>query len=237
MLKKFWRFLFRLLYHELACTYDLVSASVSLGRWRAWQRSVLPYLPAAEDGLVLELAHGTGDLQVDLQRGGYQSVALDLSAQMGRLARRKLRRARLSADLVRGDAFQLPCKSASIAAIVCTFPTPFIFAEPVLSEMSRVLRPSGRVMIVLVGQLSGGGILPALIRRLYRLTGQRDAFLCPGAIADLIGADAFTVESEIVTLADSAVQLLILTKSATNAESNPAEQPHQHIIHHESKCQ
>ena len=220
MLTQAWRLLFHLLYYELACTYDLVSASVSLGRWRAWQRSVLRYLPAAEDGLVLELAHGTGDLQVDLLRAGYQTVALDLSAQMGRLARRKLRRARLAADLVRGDAVNLPCKSASFAAIVCTFPTPFIFAEPVLAEMARVLSPSGRAAIVLVGQLRGGGILRALIRRLYRLTGQRDAFLCPGAISDLIGADAFTVESEIVTLPDSAVQLLILTKAAANAESS-----------------
>ncbi|MCE2472144.1 MAG: methyltransferase domain-containing protein [Anaerolineae bacterium] len=222
MLTQVWRLLFRLLYYELACTYDLVSASVSLGRWRAWQRSVLRYLPAAEDGLVLELAHGTGDLQVDLLRAGYQTVALDLSAQMGRLARRKLRRAHLAADLIRGDAVHLPCKSASFASIVCTFPTPFIFAGPVLAEMARVLCPSGRAAIVLVGQLRGGGILRALIRRLYRLTGQRDAFLCrPGAISDLIGADAFTVESEIVTLPDSAVQLLILTKAAANAESSP----------------
>ncbi len=221
MLTQVWRLLFRLLYYELACTYDLVSASVSLGRWRAWQRSVLRYLPAAEDGLVLELAHGAGDLQVDLLRAGYQTVALDLSAQMGRLARRKLRSARLAAGLIRGDAGHLPCKSASFAAIVCTFPTPFIFAGPVLAEMARVLCPSGRAAIVLVGQLRGGGILRALIRRLYRLTGQRDAFLCPGAISDLIGADAFTVETEIVTLPDSAVQLLILTKAAANAESSP----------------
>ncbi|MCZ7544410.1 MAG: hypothetical protein M5R40_13175 [Anaerolineae bacterium] len=33
------RFGFRLLYNELAFTYDLVSRVVSLGQWRAWQRA------------------------------------------------------------------------------------------------------------------------------------------------------------------------------------------------------
>ncbi len=221
MLNRLWRFLFRLLYNEFAFAYDLVSYSVSLGQWSAWRRTALRHLPPADDGLVLELAHGTGHLQVDLIRAGYQTVALDLSAQMGRLARRKLRRARLPADLVRGDALKLPCKSNSVSAIVCTFPTPFIYSEPALAEMARVLRPSGCVIIVLVGQLRSGRLLPALISRLYRLSGQSDSFLSQRAIVDLIAPDAFQVESVIVTLPGSAVQLLMLTRVASDEKSSP----------------
>ena len=220
MLNRLWRFLFRLLYNECAFAYDLVSRAVSLGHWRSWQRAALRYLPAAEAGCVLELAHGTGDLQLDLLRAGYRSVALDISAPMGKLAQRKLFRAGLRADLIRGDAFRLPCKPNSISAIVCTFPTPFIFSAPVLAEMARALVPSGRVAIVLVGQLAGGGILPALIRRLYRLTGQGDDFLSQRACRDLVVSDAFHVESEDVALQGSSVQLLILTKIAAAANSS-----------------
>lgn len=220
MLNKIRRLVFRLLYTEFALAYDLVSYAVSLGHWRSWQRAALRGLPAVDAGLVLELAHGSGDLQLDLMRAGYQTVALDLSAQMGKLAGRKLRRAGLPANLVRGDACQLPCKSESFSSVVCTFPTPFIFCEPVLAEMGRVLQPSGRAMIVLVGQLAGGGFLPALIRRLYLLSGQRDAFLSQGAISDMIPAGAFKVESDIVTLQGSAVQLLVLSKAARTAESS-----------------
>lgn len=221
MLNKVWRLLFRLLYNEFSFSYDRVSYAVSLGQWRDWQRAALRFLPAADAGLVLELAHGTGDLQLDLIRVGYRTVALDLSPKMGMLAKRKLRRAGLPAKLIRGDAFQLPCRSGSCAAIVSTFPTPFIFAQPVLAEMARVLIPSGRVAVVLVGQLQGGGLPQALIRRLYRLTGQRDDFHSPQAIADLITGDAFHVESKIARLPGSAVQLLILTKSSAAAESIP----------------
>ena len=137
-------FLFRLLYNELAFTYDAVSRLVSLGHWRGWQRCALRYLPAPEEGIVLELAHGTGDLQIDLQRHGYETVAFDLSSAMGRLARRKLQRTRLRADIVRADALRLPYRSGSFAAAVCTFPTSFVFCEQVLAELARVLRPPGR---------------------------------------------------------------------------------------------
>ena len=212
MLTKLWRLLFRLLYNECASAYDLVSYSVSLGQWRSWQRCVFHYLPSAEDGPVLEIAHGTGDLQIDLIQSGYRTVALDLSPRMGKLARRKLHRACLPANLMRGDAFQLPLASESCPAIICTFPTHFIFQAPVLAEMERVLRPSGRVVVVLVGQLDGGGILPWLIRGLYRLTGQRDAFLSQSTLYGLVGCEAFAVEPANVTLRGSAVQLLILTK-------------------------
>ncbi len=221
MLNKVWRLLFRLLYNEFAYIYDRVSCAVSLGQWRDWQRAALDMLPAADAGLVLELAHGTGDLQIDLIRAGYQTVALDQSARMGSLASRKLRRAGLPANLIRGDAFQLPCKSGTFAAIVCTFPASFIFNELVLAELARLLRPSGRVVIALVGQLSGGGVLRAAIRRLYRLTGQRDGLFSQGALADLFVCRSFDVAAEIVTLPGSAVQLAVLTKVAGRAALSP----------------
>lgn len=221
MLNPLWRLLFRLLYNEFAFAYDLVSCSVSLGQWRSWQRAVLNYLPAAGDGIVLELAHGTGHLQVDLIRAGYHTIALDRSPNMGNLTRRKLRRARLPAGLLRGDACRLPCKSQSFASIVCTFPTSFIFSASVLAEMARALRPSGRAIIVLVGQNRGRGPLPGLIRLLYRLSGQRDSFLSQAAISALFDSDAFSVDSEVVTFPGSAVQLVLLSKVARTADQNP----------------
>src|SRR5579859_7143714 len=85
---------FRLLYNEMAWTYDAVSWIVSAGEWRAWQRSALKHLNVAPGALILELAHGTANLQRDLRAAGYDSIGLDLSEAMGRIARRKLRRAK-----------------------------------------------------------------------------------------------------------------------------------------------
>ena len=72
---------FHLLYNQMAWTYDLVSWTVSVGQWRSWQRASLPYLRGRR---ILEVAHGTGNLLLDLVSLGFQPVGLDLSPTMGR---------------------------------------------------------------------------------------------------------------------------------------------------------
>jgi ubiquinone/menaquinone biosynthesis C-methylase UbiE len=176
MAKLWWRlvrFGFRLLYNECAFTYDWVSWLVSLGAWRCWQRASLKHLNVAPgDGLILELAHGTGNLQIDLQTAGYRTIGFDLSPHMGRIAGRKLRGAGLSARLVRGMAQQLPFNDGAFAAVVSTFPTNFIVMPETLREVNRVLAHGGRLVIVPNGVLTTGGVTEKGIEWLYRITGQ-----------------------------------------------------------------
>lgn len=166
------RFGFYLLYNQMAFTYDLVSSIVSLGAWRCWQRTALPYLTDI-NGWVLELAHGTGNLQLDLHASGLSSIGYDLSPYMGRIAHRKLRRAGLPVRLARGMAQTLPFPDATFGAVVSTFPTDFIIAPQTLAEIHRVLQPQGRLVIVTNGILTGGDALSSGIEWLYRITGQR----------------------------------------------------------------
>ena len=214
MLSRFRRFGFRLLYNEFAFTYDVVSYVVSLGQWRGWQRSVLQFLPPPVAGFVLELAHGTGDLQVDLLRAGYRTIALDISANMGRRATRKLARSGFVTALIRGNANRLPFLSGSIPAIVCTFPTSFIFHQNTLSELERVLKRGGRAVIVLTGMHEGGGLARNLIRSLYRLTGQSDSLWNDDEIANLFRVPGLTVEAQTVLFEGNKAQLAILTKTS-----------------------
>lgn len=176
MLNLWWRlvrFGFRLLYNELAFTYDLVSKIVSLGAWRNWQRTALRHLPPPDTGHILELAHGTGNLQQDLYAARYKPIGYDLSPYMGRIARRKLQKQGIMPLLVRGDARQLPFYDGAFVAVVSTFPTNFIFMPETLREIQRVLRPEGKLIIVINGVLTGGGISKSLLEFLYRITGQR----------------------------------------------------------------
>ena len=214
MLSRIRRVCFRLLYNEFAFTYDVVSHCVGLGHWRSWQRSVLTHLPSPDAGPVLELAHGTGDLQLDLLQAGYETVALDLSRNMGRLARRKLLRKELHTGFVRGDALALPFRAGSFPSVVCTFPTPFIVQPDTLRELNRVLLPGGQVVTVLAGQLHGKGAIRRLIRLLYRLTGQGDGVADNSALGQLFQHAAFAIETRVVSLDGSAVQLAILTKTS-----------------------
>jgi ubiquinone/menaquinone biosynthesis C-methylase UbiE len=176
MTKLWWRlvrFGFRLLYNECAFTYDWVSWLVSLGAWRCWQQASLRHLNVQPSrGLILELAHGTGNLQIDLQTAGYSTIGYDLSPYMGRIAGAKLLRTGLSSRLVRGMAQQLPFEDGAFAAVVSTFPTNFIVMPETLREINRVLTPGGRLVIVPNGVLTSGGVTEKGIEWLYRITGQ-----------------------------------------------------------------
>jgi ubiquinone/menaquinone biosynthesis C-methylase UbiE len=208
-----WRFVnfsFRLLYHEMASSYDLVSWAVSLGQWRAWQRSVLKYLPKAESGLVLEIAHGTGNLQLDLQAANYRTIAYDFSAQMGQIAKTKLQNKQITVPFVQGMAQDLPFADETFMGIVCTFPTNFITQAETLSEAYRVLKPNGIMIVVLNGVLTGGGVVTSFLEWLYTITGQRTEH--DYQAEDIFGGYGFQVETVEIPYDNSIAQLLILRK-------------------------
>ena len=89
---------------EYAPFYDWENAQTVARRDVAfWQR-----LAAAQHGPVLELGCGTGRITAPVARAGARIIGIDRSAPMLLRARQRLRRARLSAALVRGDIRHLP---------------------------------------------------------------------------------------------------------------------------------
>jgi ubiquinone/menaquinone biosynthesis C-methylase UbiE len=169
VLKKLVRFGFRLLYNEMAWTYDAVSWAVSLGRWRSWQRTALPHVIGTR---VLELGHGPGHILVELASARYRVTGLDLSPYMGRLARR-----RVSTPLVRGRVQQLPFPPATFDSVLSIFPTEYITSPESLAAIRNVLAPDGRLIIVPEAHLTGTGPLYRFIDWLFVITGQREGSL------------------------------------------------------------
>jgi ubiquinone/menaquinone biosynthesis C-methylase UbiE len=198
------KFGFRLLYNEMAFTYNWVANVVSLGQWWDWQRTALDFLPT--DGLILELAHGTGRLQVELHQRGWRSAAIDLSADMGRIARRHLSRQGVPVRLARASAMALPFPDEAFSGIVATFPTEFIVAPETLAEVRRILVPGGRLVFVPNAIITKGGAARAALESAYRVTGQRGNWP-----ADL-QFEGFHVSNEVVELARSTVQVVIIQK-------------------------
>ncbi|HSM56130.1 MAG TPA: class I SAM-dependent methyltransferase [Candidatus Sulfomarinibacteraceae bacterium] len=172
--ERLWQWLvrvgFRLLYNELAWTYDVVSWLVSLGEWRRWQLAALPFVAGPR---VLEIAHGPGHMLLALAQDGYEVAGLDVSETMGRLARRRLRRERVAPALARGKVQQLPFPRQSFDTVLSTFPTAFIAERATMVNVHRVLRPGGRFVIVPEGHLTGTSLLHRFIDWLFVITGQR----------------------------------------------------------------
>jgi len=184
LLARFLRVFFHLLYHPLAWTYDLVSWTVSLGRWKDWVESVVPYI---EGTYVLELGHGPGHLQRILRSFDLFAVGLDESRQMGVLAKRNLIQSGYTqANLIRGLGQHLPFSSETFDTLIATFPTEYIFEERTLLEMRRILKNGGRFVVLPVAWVTGSGILDRFAAWLFRVTGQAPSDLNQEAIYRLV---------------------------------------------------
>lgn len=97
------------------------------------------------DGLILDLACGSGRHLAELERRGFAAVGLDLSAELLRRAADEEPDLRL----VRGDMRLLPFVDAGFDMVTNFFTSFGYFAEPeedrqVLEEIRRVLRKGGR---------------------------------------------------------------------------------------------
>jgi len=100
------------------------------------------------EGDVLEIAVGTG-LNLPFYDPAQSVVGIDLSPAMLEIARARAHDIGRDVDLREGDAHQLTFDDGSFDSVVCTFslcnvPDP----DRALAEMSRVLRPDGRLILV-----------------------------------------------------------------------------------------
>ncbi len=227
--RSFLRLFFRLLYHQLAWTYDLVAWVVSFGQWKAWGRAAIPRLRGPR---VLEIAHGPGHLLVAMARAGLSPVGFDLSPQMGRLARARLRRATpamnrgadtakpaqavwsqsaladLSSQpgvstpgLVRARAQAMPFRSGAFDSVVSTFPAEFIVQAETLKEIARVLKDDGRAVVV-PGVAFKQSLPARFLEWLYTVTGQQEP--APSNLADALAEAGLviTIEREPMGMVD-----------------------------------
>jgi SAM-dependent methyltransferase len=140
---------------DYAPFYDWENAQTVARRdVRFWQR-----LAAAQDGRVLELGCGTGRITAPVARAGVRVVGIDRSAPMLARARQRLRRARVSAALLRGDIRQLPFRRGVRFSLIMA---PYGILQSLtrerdlraaLASAARVLRTGGLLAIDLVPDL------------------------------------------------------------------------------------
>ena len=116
--------------------------------FKALARRTAAELPAGSR--VLEVAPGPGYFAIELAKlGGYRINGLDISETFVEIARQNAARANVAVDFRRGNASSMPFRSQAFDFILCraAFKN---FADPVgaLQEMCRVLKPSGRALII-----------------------------------------------------------------------------------------
>jgi demethylmenaquinone methyltransferase/2-methoxy-6-polyprenyl-1,4-benzoquinol methylase len=135
------------MFDRLAGRYDLVNSILSGGSDARWRARAAAAARLAAGGRALDVACGSGKLSRALlrQARGGTVVGLDFSAGMLRVAG--------DGDpgpaYVRADALDLPFPDGAFDAVTIAFGLRNL-ADPVrgLREMTRVLRPGGRALVL-----------------------------------------------------------------------------------------
>ena len=117
-----------------------------------WERILFPgdreWACSHASGDVLEIAVGTGR-NLEHDPADARVTGIELSPEMLARARERAATVRPDADLRQGDAEQLPFGDDSFDTVVCTFSLCSIpDAERAVREMTRVVRPGGKVVLV-----------------------------------------------------------------------------------------
>ena len=128
---------------------------------------------------------------------------------MLRQARRRLARLGIAAPLIHGRAEALPFAAAQFDAVLLTFPTPFVYRRSWLEELTRILRPGGRLVVVESAYFTGRGVLARAVERLYRITGQRGT--APDLPA-LLGTVGLAAQRLCAVVDGSRVELVLADK-------------------------
>ena len=133
------------MFDRIARVYDRMNSVMTAGMHHRWRRRAVDLARVGPGSRALDVATGTGDLAIELSARGAHVVALDFSERMLELARAKAP----SIEFVQGNALELAYPDASFDAVTVGFGARnFSDLERGLSELARVTRPGGRVVIL-----------------------------------------------------------------------------------------
>jgi demethylmenaquinone methyltransferase/2-methoxy-6-polyprenyl-1,4-benzoquinol methylase len=142
------------MFDKIAPRYDLLNRLLSLGIDRRWRRFAVGQLDIPKQGMVLDIATGTGDVALEIGRQTDESVKIvgsDFTQGMLVLGQEKISDSpcRDRIVLVNAPCEEMPHPGGVFDGITIAFGIRNVVdRQKGLCEMSRVLKPGGRAVIL-----------------------------------------------------------------------------------------
>lgn len=142
------------MFDRIAHRYDLLNRLLSGGTDVRWRKTMNRRIPDGKDLRVLDLATGTADVLIAMERACKNvasGVGLDMSGGMLKYGQQKLVSMGLDQKfrLVRGDATCLGLDEKQFDAVTISFGIRNVLdVNQGLEEMHRILKPGGRALIL-----------------------------------------------------------------------------------------
>ena len=141
------------MFDNISHRYDFLNHFLSAGMDIRWRKKAIALVDARPGERILDMATGTGDMAITLARTYPESQVLgvDIAPQMLRIAGKKTASRGLDdrVSYQEGDSENLPMPDASFDHATVAFGVRnFEDLHRGLSEMQRVLRPGGRIVVL-----------------------------------------------------------------------------------------
>lgn len=146
------------LFSTIARRYDLINDLQSFGFHRRWKRRLVTLAEVKAGDRTLDVCCGTGDISFALALRGAEVVGLDFTVDMLTVANERRSAASFQPSapnlrFVHGDALALPFPADSFDAVTVGYGLRNLSEwKTGLSEMVRVARPGGRILVLEFGK-------------------------------------------------------------------------------------
>jgi len=141
------------MFDKIAHSYDLLNHALSLGIDRRWRRSAVDTLGKYKPKQILDIATGTGDFAILCAKRiqPQRIIGTDISNKMMEVGQEKVQKENLQ-DVIsfkHEDCLHLSFPNNSFDAVTSAYGVRnFQDLDAGLSEMYRVLKPAGHILIV-----------------------------------------------------------------------------------------
>ena len=141
------------MFDDIAFKYDFLNRFLSAGIDIKWRKKAIKQLVELQPKTILDVATGTAD--VALMASGIlkpdKIIGIDISDGMLDVGRKKIEKAGLQAiiELLNGDSETINFEDNTFEAVTVAFGVRnFQYLEKGLSEIKRVLRPGGKLVVL-----------------------------------------------------------------------------------------
>lgn len=141
------------MFDSIAGAYDKLNHTLSLGFDKGWRRKGIAYLKPFHPKTILDIATGTGDLAISMCKKlkPEHIIGADISGGMMEVGRQKVEKEGLSQWITfeQQDSLSLTYESNTFDVVTAAFGVRnYADIEKGISEMYRVLKPGGHLMIL-----------------------------------------------------------------------------------------
>jgi demethylmenaquinone methyltransferase / 2-methoxy-6-polyprenyl-1,4-benzoquinol methylase len=140
------------MFNNISHRYDFLNNLLSLGIDKIWRKKAISVLKELKPAKILDVATGTGEFALQaLELNPEKVIGIDISEGMLEIGRKKILAKNLGSkiELIQGDSEKIPFAQNKFDAVTVAFGVRnFEDLKRGLSEIRRVLRPGGMVVIL-----------------------------------------------------------------------------------------